>query len=163
MAGWVRALIALVVLFVLLVIADRVAEGAAAGKLANRIQAAQHLSWRPHVSIGGWPFLTQVLSGRYSDVTISSPAPIGQNGIDVNNVDVHLHGVQVSSSDALHGTVAAVPVASGSGTGLLTYRELDAIIARYVPDIGSQVTVVGAKPGHARLVGPLGWVCCRSG
>lgn len=154
--GWVKVVIALAVLLVALVIIDRAAEIVTARKLADRIQSTQHLSARPHVSIGGWPFLTQVAAGHYSSVTISSSEPIGQDDIAVSDAAVHLHGVRVGTSDALHGTVADVPVASGDGTALLTYRELDAIIARYVPSIGSQVTVVGTTPGHARLKGPFG-------
>ena len=151
-----KFLAALVVLVALLVVLDRVAEVVTARRLADQIQASQHLLSPPSVSIGGWPFLTQVVAGRYDTVTISSAAPIGRDGISVSDTDVHLHGVTVSTSEALHGTVADVPVASGDGTALLTYRELDTVIARYVPQVGSQITVVGTTPGHARLRGPLG-------
>lgn len=153
---WVKVVIALIVLLLGLVILDRVAEAVTARKLADRIQAVQHLSNRPQVSIGGWPFLTQVAAGRYDDVSITSNAPIGANGIAVSDADVRLYGVKVSATDALHGTVANLPVASGEGTALLTYHQLDAIIARYVPSIGSQITVVGTTPGHARIMGPFG-------
>lgn len=153
---WVKALVALAVLAIVLVVLDRAAEIVTARRLAERIQTAQHLSMRPRVSIGGWPFLTQVASGSYDDVTISSSAPIGANGVAVSDADVYLHGVKVSALDALHGTVANVPVKSGYGTAVLTYRELDRVIARYVPSIGSQLTVVGMTAGHARIKGPFG-------
>ena len=154
--GWTRFLVIVVTMLAAVVGLDRLADIAAAGKLASTIQSAQHLSTRPHVSIGGWPFITQVIAGHYSDVTISSTDPIGTNGITVNNANVHLRGVKVSLSDAIHGTVTDMPVHSGDGTALIAYPTLDAAIAQYAGTLGAQITVVGTTPGHARLQGPFG-------
>ena len=153
---WLRLLVVFVVLLAALVGLDRLAEIAAARKLASTIQSAQHLSSRPHVSMGGWPFITQVIAGHYRDATISSTDPVGTNGITVNKANVHLRGVKVSLSDAIHGTVKNLPVHSGDGTALITYPVLDAAIARYGGTLGAQITVVGTTPGHARLQGPFG-------
>ena len=57
---WLYVLIALVVLLVLLVIADRASVAYAENRMAQQIQS-QGLSSKPHVSIEGFPFLTQVL------------------------------------------------------------------------------------------------------
>ena len=153
---WVRLLVLVVLVLGVQAVVDRVAAAVTARRLPHALARTQHLSARPDVSIGGWPFLTQVIGGSYSDVAISAPAPIGAAGVRVSDTDVHLHGVRGSLADAVHGTVTDLPVASGRGTARLTYRELDAIIARYVPSVGSQITVTGAGRGRARLHEPLG-------
>ncbi len=146
----------LIVVLAVLIGLDRLAEVVAARNLAATIQSSQHLSSRPHVSIGGFPFLTQVVRGRYDDVSVSAGSPIGENGIDVNNAAVHLRGVTVNLSDAFHGTVSNVPVQSGTGTAVITYPQLNTIVRRYAGTLGSQLTISGAAPGHARATGPFG-------
>jgi hypothetical protein len=82
-----RSLIALLVVLVVLgglfVVADRVAANVAERRLAD--QAVSEMRKRditsakkPDVTIGGFPFLTQVLAGRYQKVTIDVDHP--QNG-----------------------------------------------------------------------------------
>lgn len=151
----VRFTVALIVLGVLFGL-DRVAETVTARKMAERVQSTQHLTARPDVSIAGFPFLLQVLKGRYDDVTITANAPIDANGVSVDRATAHLHGVKVGLSDAIHGTVSDLPVQSGTGTALITYPQLDTIVHRYGGDVGKQITVSGVSPGHARLQGPFG-------
>lgn len=150
-----RFAVALTVLGVLCGL-DRVAESITAGKLAERVQSTQHLTARPEVTIAGFPFLLQVLKGRYHDVTITAKAPIDANGVAVNNATAHLHGVKVALSDAIHGTVSDLPVQSGTGSALITYPQLDTIVHRYGGTVGQQITVHGLSSGHARLQGPFG-------
>lgn len=156
--GLVALLVTVVVVLVLLAVADRIAERIADHKLAGKIQSAQQLTSRPDVSIGGFPFLTQVLRGRYSSVTITSTSAIQVNGTAITAMHVHLTDVQVSTADAIHGTVRNVPVSAGTGTAVLSYTQVNALIARYAgTTIGSTITVTaGSSSGHARLVGPLG-------
>ena len=79
-----RSLIGLIVVLVVLaglfVVADRIAVGIADRRLAD--QAATQLASRqitsakkPTASIGGFPFLTQVLAGKYQKVTIDVDHP----------------------------------------------------------------------------------------
>lgn len=146
------ALIALGVLFGL----DRVAKTVTAHWLAEQVQSTEHLTARPDISIAGFPFLLQVLKGRYDDVTITANAPIDANGVAVDNAVAHLHGVQVALSEAIHGTVSDLPVQSGTGTALITYPQLNTIVHRYGGQVGQQITVTADSPGKARLTGPLG-------
>jgi len=155
--GLVALLVTVVVVLVLLAVADRIAERIADHKLAGKIQSAQQLTSRPDVSIGGFPFLTQVLHGHYHSVSITSTPPVTVNGVAVTDVRVHLQNVQVSTSDALHGTVRNVPVSAGTSTAVLRYAQVNTLIARYAGStIGSAITVTPGAAGHARLVGPLG-------
>ncbi|WP_217577271.1 DUF2993 domain-containing protein, partial [Streptomyces sp. GbtcB7] len=52
------------------VIADRVAVGFAVNKAAVRIKSTEGLASTPDVSIGGFPFLTQVVGGELDGVKI---------------------------------------------------------------------------------------------
>ena len=143
-------------ILIALAVADRVAEVLAAHRLASTVQSSQHLSSRPTVTIRGFPFLTQVLRGRYTEVDLSSKTPVSQNGVEVSAVNLRLHGVRVTASDVVHGTVRNVFVQSGTGTALITYPELNSLFRRFGGTIGSAVTVTPTTPGHAKLNGPLG-------
>jgi hypothetical protein len=79
-----RSLIVLVVLVVVLgglfVVADRVAANAAESRIAEQAQAEMKnrgitSASRPAASVGGFPFLTQVLGGTYQKVTITVDHP----------------------------------------------------------------------------------------
>ena len=60
-----------VILVVVLIAADRISLLIAESQIADRVQKSQELSAHPHVSIKGFPFLTQVLGGRYHEVDVS--------------------------------------------------------------------------------------------
>src|SRR5271169_5543218 len=66
-----RYLIIFVVVVALLVVLDFVAKVAAQNIMATQIQK-QGLSQKPDVTIGGFPFLTQVASKDFKQVTIST-------------------------------------------------------------------------------------------
>lgn len=154
---WAIALLVLcLATLVALIVVDRVAQTVAARRLATTVQTSQHLTSRPRVTIRGFPFLTQVLRGHYNEVDLSSTTPISRNGVTVSDVSLHLHGVKVAAADVLRGTVRQVRVNSGTGTGLVTYPELNALISRVGGPLGSTVTITPTTPRHAKLNGPLG-------
>ena len=73
-------LVFVLIVGVLLVAADRIGASAAESMIAD--QAAKEMQarnisspQRPDVSVGGFPFLTQVLAGRYDKVTIKVDQP----------------------------------------------------------------------------------------
>jgi len=95
-----RLLIAAAVLLVLLLVADRggnyIAESVAAGKLKQ----SEQLSSRPNVDIAGFPFLTQLASGDFDEITVDAKdVTVGQGSraLDITRLHVVLHGVHVSS------------------------------------------------------------------
>ena len=118
-------LITLVVLVGLAVVADRVGVGIAEKKVAEQIQQQGKLAGTPDVSITGFPFLTQAIAGRYTDVRISLTAadldqPPG------TSARVSLHGVRVPLSDVVSGNVRHIPVDRIDGTATLSYALLAA-------------------------------------
>jgi hypothetical protein len=116
----VRALLVVLLLAGLLFAADRGAEAVAEDRVAQLVAERGGLAGEPAVEIGGFPFLTQALGGRYDDVRISlSAADLGQP--EGTRADVSLQGVQVALSDVLSGSVQEVPVERVDGSVTLAY------------------------------------------
>jgi hypothetical protein len=136
--GGRKALIWILSILVLLVALDFGAKAFAESEAATQIQK-QGFPKKPHVSIAGFPFLTQVITRNFHQITItSSDIPAGP--ITISSLDVVANNVKLNSSfqsgtaGPLHGTVlislgevgnflsAAGPLASflggGSGGGL---------------------------------------------
>lgn len=145
-----RLLVVLAVLVALFVAADRVAVGFAERAVALRIEAAEHLSSRPSVSIGGFPFLTQAVAGRYDDVAVTM-AGLPRGELRLTRLSVHLHGAHVSLAAILGGHVDGVRVDSGSATTFVSYSDLDAALAR-----DGLTASYGGSPGMVRLTSKLG-------
>jgi hypothetical protein len=120
----VRALlIVLLLLGGLALAADRGAEAVAEDRVAQLVAERGGLAGQPQVEIGGFPFLTQALGGRYDDVRISlTGADLGQP--EGTSADVSLRGVEVALSDVLSGSVQQVPVERVDGTATLSYALL---------------------------------------
>lgn len=111
----------LVVLAVLLVAADRVGVVVAEGAVAAQVE--KEFSERPDVSIEGFPFLTQAVSGRYSSVRLSG-RNLAAGGERLSEFDATLSGLSLPLSDALSGSVARVPVESLRARVVLSYADL---------------------------------------
>lgn len=154
--GGPRLLLAAVLVLATLVGADRLAAFLATRSLAKHVESAQHLAARPGAAIRGFPFLTQVLTGRYREVDLATRAPVTEQGVRISAAQVRLRGVAVGLSDMLHGTVADVPVRSGSGTALLTYSDLNRLAQLNGAGAGAAVTFASAGPGRVRVTGPFG-------
>jgi hypothetical protein len=120
----VRALlVVLLLLGGLALAADRGAEAVAEDRVAQLVAERGGLAGRPQVEIGGFPFLTQAVGGRYDDVRISlTGADLGQP--EGTSADVSLRGVEVALSDVLSGSVQQVPVERVDGTATLSYALL---------------------------------------
>jgi hypothetical protein len=123
-----RLLVALLVLVTLLVVADRVAAVAAERVVAERIQADQHLSHRPDVTIRGFPFLTQLVSGHYDRVDLSVHG-LHSGSLVVSRVVAHLSGVDLPLSDVVRQQVRRVAVAHATAEVDLDYAEVNRLLA----------------------------------
>jgi hypothetical protein len=104
-----RLVITLVVLLGLLVAADFGAAAFFEHEVSKRAQQEFKLRDHPSVTVGGFSFLAQAVSGEYDLVTVDA------KGVPVNtlrDVEVHadLHGVQAPLSDIVSGTLTEVPV-----------------------------------------------------
>ena len=130
-------LVVLLLLGGLVLAADRIAEGVAEDRVAQLVAERGGLAGEPAVEIGGFPFLTQAVRGRYDDVRISlTGAEMGQP--EGTSADVSLRGVEVALSDVLSGSVQQVPVERVDGTATLAYALLAAELGP-----GTTVTRIG--------------------
>ena len=136
-----RLLIALAVLALLVVGADRVGVRTAQYAAAKTLQASEGLAKRPTVTIHGFPFLTQLANGRLDHVSVvATGVPLGTGGrtVVLARLDVDLHNVTVKNN------FTQVHVASGSATGLIPYSELSR-------EVGATIRYVGAGSGGGRV------------
>ena len=117
-----RLAIVVVVLAGLLVAADRVAATLAASAVEEQVVASTSLA-SADVSIGGFPFLTQAIGGRYDSVSVVATG-VAAGGVTLDRLDTTLTGVSVPLSEVLSGSVSEVPVASVRAVALVSYAEL---------------------------------------
>jgi hypothetical protein len=115
-----------VTLLLLLVVLDRVAWFAAERGVGQTIRTTQHLSSTPHVSIKGFPFLTQAIRGRYTEVDGTISDLTVQKGVTISALDVHLQGVHVPLGDLVKQQVTGAPVDDAYAVGTVSYPDLNA-------------------------------------
>lgn len=129
-------LVLLLVLAGLLVVADRVAAGVAERAIADQVrqeiakQDAQ--SAAPQVEVGGFPFLTQVLDGRYERISIQLTDVRGDvqgDAVEVPKLDVDARNV-TASLDTLRSGRGDVVAESVDGRGTVTYESLAKLLDR---------------------------------
>ncbi|HUY45076.1 MAG TPA: DUF2993 domain-containing protein [Streptosporangiaceae bacterium] len=136
-------LVALVVLLGLFVVADRVAVAYADNQFATQIQK-QGFSTKPHVTIEGFPFLTQLAGRRFNDVQIT--ANNEKTGpVTIDNINATLRGIKLNSGFS-SGTVSSI-----NGTGLITFASLAG--ASDVP--GLKIAMINSS--EAKLTADLGF------
>jgi len=152
LARWVRiVLIVAAVLLVLALVGDRVAAHAAQSAVATRMQSEAPLPDKPTVRVHGFPFLTQLFGGRYTDVELTAHQVTARQ---LSNLSVHAHlqGLHVPFSDLTSGRIDEVPVDHVQGTVAVPYDE----IARAVRLPGLSVTGSGDSVQVAGQVTALG-------
>ncbi|MER7417903.1 DUF2993 domain-containing protein [Micromonospora peucetia] len=143
-----KVLITLVVLLLvlggLIVVADRVAVGVAERAIADQVrqeiakQGAQ--SSAPEVEIGGAPFLTQVLDGRYERISIALrdvQGSVGGDAVALPKLDVDARNVR-ASLDTLRTGQGDVVAETVDGTGTISYDSLAKLLDRPGLTLGEQ-------------------------
>jgi len=133
-----RLLIALLVVAVLLVVADRVGAVVAERALAGQIRTELDLDRTPGVDIRGIPFLTQAFSGRYEEVRVELP-DVDSGPLQNIGVDARLLGVHAPLGRVLRRQLDEVPVDRITGDLTVGYAEL----ARASGISGLRITRVG--------------------
>lgn len=133
-----RALIVLLVLLLLLVglaaVADRVAasmaERAIADEVRQELVAQEVQSSPPDVSVGGYPFLTQVLAGEYQSITIALRDVEGDvegNGVRLPRLDVEARNVS-APLDTLRTRQGDITARTVDGTATVAYASVVELI-----------------------------------
>jgi hypothetical protein len=96
-----RLLVAVVVSVALLVAVDRISLIVAERVAASTIQQSQHLQHKPSVSVRGFPFLTQLVSGSYDDIeVVAHDVEVGTSirPLRVMTVAVRLESVTITNN-----------------------------------------------------------------
>ena len=142
--------IALVALLAVLVGADRLAAHLASTEAVKQVvKKSQGLAQQPSVSFGGFPFLTQVAFGKYSDIQVKIDELTPSGGPRIESVTAHLKGAHIPLSHAIHGTVTTIPVDKITATVAVRYADLNAFLAKQAgnlvlaPAAGGAVSVSG--------------------
>lgn len=149
--------ISAVVLLAVLVAADRFVVSAAEDQMAKQIEASVSESLGcdvpppsvRDVSIGGFPFLTQIAFGDFRDIGLTVEG-ISTPGPRVSSVEAHLKGIHLPVRKILTNSVGEVPVDTVEATVRLDYADVNTFLAgqpgqvRINPvDGGDQIEVSG--------------------
>jgi hypothetical protein len=122
---------------------DRITAHVAADRIATIVKTDTRLAHSPHVTVKGFPFLTQAVSGHYRriDVTATDIFNSGQPPGAVLQLD--FADVRIPVSTVLSGNVNNVPVGTVTGTITIPFANLQA--AAGVPGL----SILGGVPGSA--------------
>lgn len=123
-------LVLLLLLIGLVVGADRVgayaAERTVAEKVSQEVDKLGVSSSEPDVTIGGFPFLTQVVDGKYEEITIRL-RDVSANGVTVPTLDIHATGVNATVSTLMSGD-GPITADQVAGTATVGYDSVRALI-----------------------------------
>ena len=91
-------LITLIVIVLVLVVGDRVANAYTENQMASQFQSSLELSGKPHVTIQGFPFLTQLAARdlRTVDVTASNETAGPGGQLEIASLNATLHGLHIN-------------------------------------------------------------------
>ncbi|MBV9872442.1 MAG: DUF2993 domain-containing protein [Frankiaceae bacterium] len=149
-----RFLIAILIFLVaILIAADRVGAVLGAHVLASKVQDDEHLPNKPSASIGGIPFLTQAIGGKYSDVKITAnDVPV--SGVNVTTLKANLHGVHIPASKIIGNSVKTVPVDRVDGSAFVSFADANSYLAKH-KIAGQTIRLSAAGGGKANIVGSV--------
>jgi hypothetical protein len=150
MRWWGRVLVVLVVLAGLGLVVDRAAAWAAqravADQVAGELVSRQVDSAPPEVSVGGFPFLTQVAAGEYDQVTLRL-RDVGSGPLRLPVVELTATGV-TAPVDALVGGGGSIVAAQIRGEATVGYDQVRALTGR-------EALTFGADGGRVTLRLPV--------
>jgi hypothetical protein len=131
-----RWIITLAVIVVVLVALDFAARVVAQNVIATKIEQ-QGLSRKPAVTIGGFPFLTQVASKKFSQVNISV-TDLTEGPVTITSVKATAHGIRLKSFAFNSGTISTV-----SGTATISFASLANTLTSQFGPLGSVLNGAG--------------------
>lgn len=112
---WVTG-ITLLVVVILLVVADRVANAVAENQMASQIQQSGFPA-KPNVTIEGFPFFTQLLSHDFRTINISA-SDVTEGPLEIASMKATLHGMHPN------GNFSGATIDSIDGSALITFSAL---------------------------------------
>jgi hypothetical protein len=130
-----RWLVTIGVIVAVLVGLDFGARAVADNVMANKIQ--QGLQSKPSVSIGGFPFLTQVARRNFRHVTISA-AGVPAGPVTISSINATATGIRLNSYAFSSGTIGNV-----SGTALISFGSLAGTLSTQFGPLGAILNGAG--------------------
>ncbi len=125
-----------VVIVALLVALDFAARVAAQDVMATKIQQ-QGLSQKPDVTIGGFPFLTQVIAKDFQQVTIST-TNLTAGPVTITSINATATGIRLNSYSSASGTITRV-----TGTAVISFASLGNTLSQQMGPLGSLLNGAG--------------------
>ena len=150
--GPLIALITVIVLLVLLVVSDRVANAYAENQMASQFQSSLGLSGKPHVTIQGFPFWTQLIAHDFNQVDITASnetinsVNAGGGALEIASLNATLHGLHFQGFSSNSATVDQF-----NATALITFTALG-----NVGGIPQGVTLTPDGPNQVKATLSLG-------
>ena len=141
----VRLALAVVVLVVLLVGADRLTLYLVTRSVVDELQQTQSLPQPPDVTIHGFPFLTQAVSGRYDSVDVTMRDVPATNDLVVKQLDTTLSGVHAPLGQAVSGKLNTLAVDHADAVAQITFAELETAANKTLDGTGVTVTLGRAR------------------
>jgi hypothetical protein len=85
------------VIIVVLVVGDRAAAAFTEDQMASQVQSSLELSGKPHVTIEGFPFLTQLAARNFRTVNINASNETAGTGgqLEIASLTATLHGMHI--------------------------------------------------------------------
>lgn len=123
------AVVSVLAVLAVLIAGDRVANAVAQNALATQLQAELSTPTKPDVSIGGFPFVTQVLGGSFSSVHVTASDATLQSAaqtVTVADLDVTLS--QITATDRYRIVVAG----RGEATALVDWAGVSSLAGQQV-------------------------------
>ena len=145
-------LITLIVIIVVLVVGDRAAKAYTENQMASQIQSSLGLSGKPHVTIQGFPFLTQLAARDFRTVDVNASnetitaSSAGSGLLKIASLTATLHGMHI------HGLNSAT-IDQFSASALVTFTAL-----ANVGGIPQGITLSADGPNQVKAdisIGPL--------
>ena len=119
-----KLLIGVVILAVLLVAADRISVAVAENQISDRLASAYGLAGKPGVTITGFPFLTQVVTGDYQQIDVSANQ-VSADGAVLHDLNVRLTGVHATVSQLLGNGSSMVTADRAAGSAMVGFGTVD--------------------------------------
>lgn len=130
MRKWLVALTALVIV---VVGADFGLRLLAEYSVGRGLQSAFSLSERPSVSMGGFPFIPELVTGNVDSVTMRANGWSSGDRVSLESVMLTLHDVSFSPGQLLAGGRTRISAISGEGTAELMEEDLNRAVGASVP------------------------------
>jgi hypothetical protein len=114
--------ITLIVIVLILVAADRGALAITENAMASQFQSSVGLSGKPHVSIPGFPFLTQLAARDFKTVNVSATdettGPLEIASLTATAHNMHIHGLSSATIDQFTASALITFTALGNAGGI---------------------------------------------